>query len=97
MAVRTAAIDVLLTFAALSAWLACWGFMRFATALARLHWVAFVNGATGAAVTLCVWLQDGLSERAMKTLAISVILFVAGSATTHAAARAVFLRSRRTQ
>jgi len=93
--VRAAAIDLFLTLAAVSAWLACWGLLRFGTPLARLHWVAFVNAVTGAAVTIAVWLQDGFSDRAIKSLAIVVILLVAGSATTHAAARAILLRAGR--
>jgi hypothetical protein len=63
--------------------------------LAKLHWVAFANGVTGGGVTLSVWLQDGFSDRALKTVAIYALLIVAGSATTHAAGRAIFLRGRR--
>lgn len=91
---RSAAIDVCLGLAVLSAWIACWGFLRCGTALARLHWVAYVNAVTGGAMTIAVWLQDGASDRALKTLAIYAALIVAGSATTHAAGRAIFLRGR---
>lgn len=97
MAVKSVAIDVFLALAVLSAWLACWGFLRFGTALARLHWVAFVNAVTGTAVTLAVWLQDGFSDGALKVLMIYALLLAAGSATTHAAGRAIFLRSSRTR
>ncbi|HEX3881037.1 MAG TPA: monovalent cation/H(+) antiporter subunit G [Stellaceae bacterium] len=97
MAVRGAATGVFLALAVLSAWIASWGFLRSGTVLAKLHWVAFVNAVTGGAVTLAVWLQDGVSDRALKTLAIYAALVVAGSATTHAAARAIVLRSGRTR
>jgi hypothetical protein len=50
---------------------------------------------TGGGVTLSVWLQDGFSDRALKTVAIYALLIIAGSATTHAGARAIFLRGRR--
>ncbi|HEY1794698.1 MAG TPA: monovalent cation/H(+) antiporter subunit G [Stellaceae bacterium] len=89
------AIDIFLVLAVLSAWIACWGFLRCGTALAKLHWVAYVNAVTGTAVTVAVWLQDGVSDRALKTLVIYAVLIVAGSATTHAAGRAIFLRGGR--
>ena len=92
---RGAAIDLFLALAVLSAWLACWGFLRFGTALAKLHWVAFVNGVTGTAIVIAVWLQDGVSDRALKTLALFAALIVAGAATTHAAGRAIYLRGER--
>lgn len=94
---RGAAIDLLLAFAVLSTWLGCWGFLRSAAPLAKLHWVAFVNAVPGTAVTLAVWLQDGLSDRALKVLVIYTVLIAAGSATTHAAGRAIFLRRGRTR
>jgi multisubunit Na+/H+ antiporter MnhG subunit len=93
--VRTVAIDTFLVLAVLSAWVACWGFLHCRTALARLHWVAFANAVTGTAVTVAVWVQDGASDRALKTLAIYAALVVAGSATTHAAGRAIFTRRER--
>lgn len=94
---RAAAIDIFLAIAVVSAWLAGIGFLRCGTSLAKLHWVAFVNTVTGAALTVSVWLHDGFSDRALKTLAILVLLLVAGPATTHAAGRAIFLRGRRTR
>lgn len=94
---RDAATGVFLILAVLSAWIACWGFLRCGTALARLHWVAFVNAVTGTAVTVAVWLHDGVSDRSLKTLALFAALIVAGSATTHAAGRAIFLRGKATR
>ena len=89
---RGVATDAFLVLAVLSAWVACWGFLRCGTALAKLHWVAYVNAVTGTALTAAVWLQDGVSDRALKTLALCAVLIVAGSATTHAAGRAITLR-----
>ena len=94
---RGVAIDLFLAFAVLSAWLASVGFLRFGRPLARLHWVAFVNAVTGTAVTLAVWLQDGFSDRALKVLVMYALLIVSGSATTHAAGRAIFSRSHGTR
>lgn len=89
---KVVATDVLLGLTVLSAWLGCAGLLRLRTALERLHCVAFVNAASGFFVTVAVFVQDGLSDRALKTLLILLIVLLVGAAATHAAARALLLR-----
>lgn len=89
---RTVAVDGLLALAVLSAWLGCVGFLRLASALDRLHCAAFVTAAAAPCITLAALLQDGLSGRAGKTVALLVIMLVGGAATTHAVGRALLLR-----
>ena len=85
-------VDMLLGVAVLSAWLASLAFLRLRTALDRLHCASFVNIATGIAVTLAVFVEDGLSSRASKTLALLAILIISGAATIHAAGRTLLVR-----
>jgi len=91
------AIDILLGFAVLCVWLGAIGFLRFAAPLDRLHCAAFVNIAAGAAVTAAVWLQDGPSDRALKTLLVLAAVLVCGAATVHAVGRALVLRTNASQ
>ena len=76
----------------LAVWLGCFGFFRFRTALDRLHCAGFVNAAAGFAVTVAVFLQDGATDRSLKTAAVLVILLVGGAALVHATGRAIRLR-----
>lgn len=92
MAVREIAVTILLGLAVLSAWVGCWGFLRFSTALDRLHCASFVNAVTGFSVAVAVVVQDGASDRSLKMLAILAILLLGGAALSHAAGRAVVLR-----
>ncbi len=85
-------MEVLLAAAVLSGWLGCFGLLRLRTALDRLHCAMFVNAASGFAVTLAVLLQDGLTDRFLKMLAILLILLLSGAATSHAVGRALALR-----
>lgn len=89
---KTVAVEVLLGLAVFSAWLGCYGFLRFKTALDRLHCATFVAVAAGFAVTLAVLLQDGLTDRLLKMIAIWLILLLSGAATSHALGRALVLR-----
>ena len=89
---RTPAVEILLAAAVLSAWIGCFGLLRLAAALDRLHCATFVNAASGCAVTLAVLVQDGLTDRLLKMLAIFLVLLLTGAATSHAAGRALVLR-----
>ncbi|HEY3912048.1 MAG TPA: monovalent cation/H(+) antiporter subunit G [Stellaceae bacterium] len=86
------AVEMLLGAAVLSAWLGCYGFVRFKTALDRLHCAAFVNVAAGFAITLAVLVQDGATDRLLKMIAVWAVLPLAGAATSHAIGRALVLR-----
>ncbi len=88
----TAAVAILLGLTILSAWLGSFGFLRFESALDRLHCASFVNAAGGLTVTIAAIVQDGMSDRALKTMALFVILLLGGAALTHAAGRALVLR-----
>lgn len=88
----TIAVAVLLGLAVLAIWLACVGFLRLGAALDRLHCVAFVNTAAGSAVTVAVIIQDGLTDRAFKTLILWAVMVLGGAALSHAAGRALVQR-----
>ncbi len=88
----TVAIGILLGLSVLSAWLASVGFLRFDSALDRLHCASFVNAAGGLTVTIAVIVHDGMSDRSLKTIAVFAILLLGGAALTHAAGRALVLR-----
>ena len=85
-------VDMLLAIALLSVWLGCAGFVRLTNALDRLHCIAFVNVGAGISLTLAVLIQDGLTSRSCKTAALLVLTLLVGAATTHAVARALYLR-----
>lgn len=92
---RSAAVDVLLALAVLCAWLGAAGLIRLPSAMDRLHCVAFVVAASGAAITLAAFIADGVSDRALKILAITVIGLLAGAANAHVTGRALLQRSER--
>jgi multicomponent Na+:H+ antiporter subunit G len=85
-------IDALLVFAVAASWLACLGFARLPTVLDRMHCVTFLNVASGLAVTIAVFVADGVSDRALKMLLILVVLLVTGAALAHATGRALLVR-----
>lgn len=89
---RNVAVEILLGAAVLSAWLGCFGFLRLGTALDRLHCAAFINAASGFAVTLAVFVQDGPTGRSLKMLAILLVLLLGGAAMSHVAGRALLMR-----
>lgn len=88
----TVAVAVLLALTVVSAWLASLGFLRFKSALDRLHCASFLNAAGGLTLTIAVIIQDGMSDRALKTIAVFLILLLGGAALSHAAGRALVLR-----
>lgn len=89
---KAVVVDVLLALAVASAWLGCLGFLRLKTALDRLHCASFVNVAAGTCLTLAVVVQDGLTSRSWKSVALLVAVMLVGSATSHAVGRAIYLR-----
>ena len=90
---KTQLIDALLAVSVLAAWLGAIGFLRLTTALDRLHVAGFVNVVAGGAILVAVWVADGVSQRAGKTVLIWVLMLMAGAAVAHASGRALLLRS----
>lgn len=86
------AIDLLLAFAVLIAWLGALAFLRLHTQFERLHVITFVNIAAGAAITLAAGLHDGLSGRMFKCIFIWIVVAGAGALLSHATSRALHLR-----
>ena len=86
-------IAALLALLVVAVWLGCVGFARLRTPLDRMHCVAFVNATAGLALTIAAFVSDGLSDRALKILLISVTSLLAGSAMSHATGRAILRRS----
>ena len=85
-------LAILLVLAVAAAWLGAIGLWRLRTALARLHCATFVTVAGGLALTACVFVTDGASSRAWKSLGLLSLLLIIGSATTHALGRALVTR-----
>jgi multisubunit Na+/H+ antiporter MnhG subunit len=88
----TFAIDALLAFAVLMAWIGAIAFLRLRTHFERLHVLAFVNLAAGGAVVAAAVLHDGLSGRSLKCIFILVVLATVGALLSHATSRALHLR-----
>lgn len=86
------AIDILLAFMAVAAWLGVAAFFRLRTALDRIHCVTFVNATAGMALTLAAFISDGASDRALKILLFTVVSLLIGASLSHATGRALLLR-----
>jgi len=89
---KSVIVDILLALALLSVWLGCAGFVRLGKALDRLHCCAFLNAGAGISLTLAVLLQDGLTSRSCKVVALLMLSLLVGAATNHAIGRAIYLR-----
>ena len=87
-----ALVDTLLGLAVVFAWVGAAGFARLASALDRLHAVAFVTVGSGLSLVLAAFGADGPSTRAFKILVLWLVALVAGAAVNHAVARAIFTR-----
>jgi multisubunit Na+/H+ antiporter MnhG subunit len=90
----TALVDALLVALVAVTWLGCLGFARLRDPLDRLHCAAFVNVAAGAVLVAAVFLADGPSTRAWKTLLTVLASVGFGAALSHAAGRALLYRAR---
>lgn len=88
----TIALGIFLALTVASAWLGAVGLLRARTALARLHAVTFVIVAGGPAMVMSIFIADGVSSRAWKSLGLLLMLLVIGSATSHAIGRAIVTR-----
>lgn len=86
------AIDALLAFAVLMAWIGALAFLRLRTNFERLHAITFVNLAGGGAITIAAVLHDGLSGRTFKCIFVLVVIATAGALLSHATSRALHLR-----
>lgn len=85
-------LGILLVLGSAAAWLGAIGMLRLQTALARLHCATFVTVAGGLAMTASVFVSDGASSRAWKSLGFFLMLLIIGSATSHALGRAIVTR-----
>jgi multisubunit Na+/H+ antiporter MnhG subunit len=92
VALKHVSLEAALIFASGFAWLGTLAFVRLRDVLARLHCVAFVNIASGFALACAALIDDGISVRSTKVLAIFVALLISGAATMHAAGRAILVR-----
>lgn len=86
------AIDALLAFAVLMAWIGALAFLRLRTSFERLHVITFVNLAAGIAVTAAAVLHDGASGRAFQCIFICLMIATAGALLSHVTSRALHLR-----
>jgi multicomponent Na+:H+ antiporter subunit G len=86
------AAAILLTIAAASSWIASVALLRLGS-LSRLNAVSFINIAGGGAVTLAVWIVDGMTARSAKTVLIWFVLVLSGAVSSHVTGRAIHLRS----
>lgn len=85
-------LGIFLGLTVLAVWLGTIGILRARTALARLHAATFVAVAGGLPLLVSVFLADGASARAWKSLGLMLMLLVTGSATSHALGRAIVTR-----
>ena len=88
----SAALAIFLALTVAVAWLGAIGLLRARTTLARLHCATFVTVAGGLSLLAAVFIADGASSRAWKSLALVLMLLVIGAATSHALGRALVTR-----
>lgn len=85
-------LGIFLGLTVLAVWLGTIGILQARTALARIHAATFVAVAGGLPLLVSVFLADGASPRAWKSLGLMLMLLVTGSATSHALGRAIVTR-----
>ncbi|MGH8189878.1 MAG: monovalent cation/H(+) antiporter subunit G [Rhodanobacteraceae bacterium] len=88
------AVDALLAFAVLVAWITTAAFLRFRSGYDRLHAVTFFNLVGGGATTVAVIVSDGFTARTFQCVLIWLVVAFGGALVSHALARAVRVRSR---
>jgi monovalent cation/proton antiporter MnhG/PhaG subunit len=88
----TIALGIFLALTVAIAWLGAIGLWRARNALARLHAATFVTVAAGMTTIVSIFIADGASSRAWKSLALLFMLLFIGSATSHALGRAIVTR-----
>ncbi len=86
------AVDLFLTVAVAAAWLGAAAFVRLRDALSRIHAVALVNVAAGAALVAATAAADGATSRTFKVAGLWLILLLTSALTSHVTARALHLR-----
>ncbi len=86
------AVDVLLALAVAAAWLGAAAFVRLPDALSRLHAVAFVTVASGAALVAASVVAEGASPRTVKVALLWLLTLATSALGSHVAARALHLR-----
>ncbi|MBV8972856.1 MAG: monovalent cation/H(+) antiporter subunit G [Sphingomonadaceae bacterium] len=86
------AVAVFLGLAVAAAWLGAAAFVRLEGALAKVHAVAFVNVAAGAALTAASFADDGVSPRTLKVALIWAVTLATSALSSHVTARALHLR-----
>jgi multisubunit Na+/H+ antiporter MnhG subunit len=90
--VRAVIIDCLLGVAVLCCWVGCIGMVRMRDALQSLHYLAPAATLAFASLAAAMWLQAGWSGSVLKVILIALTFGASGSVSTHAVARAFWLR-----
>jgi multicomponent Na+:H+ antiporter subunit G len=86
------AVAAVLGLGVLAAWLAVAAYMRLRTPLQRLHALSFLNAVSGSCFLIGVWLSDGASTRALKSVLIWVMMLLVGALLAQGSARMLLLR-----
>ncbi|MGH8111799.1 MAG: monovalent cation/H(+) antiporter subunit G [Rhodanobacteraceae bacterium] len=86
------AVDALLAFAVLIAWIIALAFLRLRSGYDRLHAITFFNLVGGGAITAAVAITDGFTARTFQCVLIWLVVASAGALLSHAVARALRMR-----
>lgn len=86
------AVDALLAFAVLTAWITALAFLRLRSGHDGLHAITFFNLVGGGAIVAAVIISDGPTGRAFQCVLIWLAVAAAGALVSHAIARALRLR-----
>ncbi|MGH6876011.1 MAG: monovalent cation/H(+) antiporter subunit G [Rhizomicrobium sp.] len=89
-----AAVGIFLAIAVICAWLGAIAFVRLKSALDRLHCASFVGVASGTSLLVAVFIADGASGRAFKTVFLVAASVIAAAASSHAVGRAILIREK---
>jgi multisubunit Na+/H+ antiporter MnhG subunit len=85
-------VDALLALIVLTCWLGVFGMWRMKEPTQALHYLAIPATAGSLALTIAMFVEEGLSSAPFKMLFITVILLAINSVVTHATARAFRVR-----
>lgn len=87
MSAGQVAEGALLALGVASCWLAAFGMLRLADAMARLHCVSFAGAAGGLCFTAAVLIDRGIDPLGLKSVAVLVVLLLGGALYLHASGR----------
>ena len=86
-------VDLFIALAVAAGWLGCLGYLRLREPLDRLHCVTFSNIASGAALLIAAFLNDGMASRPLKIGLIWITTIIVGALTSHTTGRALLTRA----